>query len=280
MIEEVVPVEMVRLFRHLAARQLGLDINKTLEPMIGARLSKRLSELQISLHSFVSRIGEDTAGEEVIAFWDFIRPRPSRFFARWPDYRRLNARVRKALDQDCRRFRFWSAGCGSGEEAYTLVLVAHHASEAAGYDPLVMDVKVLATDVSARALEMGKRGVYAAPQVWDVPKEMRRRHFVGTQAGFQISDEINSRVVFRQLNLSAPPFPMTGKLDAVFCQEALQSMVPQAQRRAIKAVRSLLTDNGCIHTGLDEELLPPDDEEGKGPAEGSSHGAFRSPTTC
>jgi len=56
---------------------------------------------------------------------------------------------------------------------------------------------------------------------------------VETNTGFQISDEIYSRVVFRQLNLSAPPSPMTGKLDAVFCQEAMHSMVPQTQRWAI-----------------------------------------------
>lgn len=280
MIEEVVPVEVARRFRHLAARHVGLDIGRTHEPMIGARISKRLRELQISLHSFMSRIAQDAAGEEIITFWDFVRPRPARFFARWPDCRRLSTRVRLALDGGRRRFRFWSAGCGSGEEAYTLVLVAHHAIEAAGFDPFDIDLKVLATDVSARALEMGKRGLYAAPQIWNVPKGMRRYHFVETNAGFQISDEIYSRVVFRQLNLSAPPFPMTANLDAVFCQEALHTMVPQAQRRAIKAVRDLLMEDGFVRTGLDEELLQQGDGPGKGAAEGASRGVPRTPTTC
>jgi chemotaxis methyl-accepting protein methylase len=279
MIEEVVPVEIVRRFRHLAARQLGLDIGKTVEPMIGARISKRLGELQVSLQSFMSRIGQDT-DEEIVAFWDFVRPRPVRFFARWADCRRLNTYIRRALDEGCLRFRFWSAGCGSGEEAYTLVLVAHHAFEAAGLDPFAVDLKVLVTDLSPRTLEMGKRGLYAAPQIWDVPKQMQKRHFVETNAGFQISDEIYSRVVFRQLNLSAPPFPMTGKLDAVFCQEAVQSMVPHAQRRAIKAARALLANGGFMRTGLADEFLQRDDEPGKGVTENPSRGMPRSPTAC
>ncbi len=280
MIEELVPIEVVRRFRLLAAKHLGLDIGKTFEPMIGARISKRLGELQISLASFMSRIANDAAGEEAIAFWDFVRPRPARFFARWPDCRRLRTHVRLALDGGCRRFRFWSAGCGSGEEAYTLVLVAHHAIESAGFDPFDIDLKVLATDISARALEMGKRGLYAAPQIWDVPKAMRRRHFVETNAGFQISEEIYSRVVFRQLNLSAPPFPMTAKLDAVFCQEALHAMVPQAQRRAIKAVRALIAHDAFVRTGLDEDGLQQGDGPGKGVTEGSPRRVPRSPTTC
>jgi chemotaxis protein methyltransferase CheR len=276
MIEEVVPVEVVRRFRHLAARHLGLDIDASLEPMISARIGKRLGELQLSLHSYLARLQQDTVGEEIIAFWDFVRPRPARLFARWPDCWRLNARIGKALDHGSRRFRLWSAGCGSGEEAYTMALVAHHAIEAAGIEPHAVDLKILATDLSPRRLAVGKRGLFAGPQIWDVPKGMQQRYFAETDAGFQISDELCSRVVFRQLNLAMPPFPMTGKLDAVFCQEGLQSLVPRAQRRAIKAARGLLADEGFIRTGIDEELIPQDDEIGKGP----SHGDSGSPTTC
>jgi len=280
MIEEVVPVEVIRRFRHLAARQLGLDIGEHLEPMIGARIRKRLSASKLSLQSYLVRLHQDDAGQEIIAFWDFVRPRPARFFARWPDSRRLNAQVAAALQQGDRRFRFWSAGCGSGEEAYTMVLVAHHAMEAAGIDPLDVDLKVLATDLSPRSLEMGKRGIYAAPQIWDVPKGMRRRHFVETTAGFQISDEIYARVVFRQLHLAQPPFFMTGKLDAVFCEEGLQSMIPQSQRLAIKAARALLVDGGLIRTGLDEEFLRSSDEPAKASAEKATRSDSGSPTVC
>jgi chemotaxis protein methyltransferase CheR len=277
MIEEVVPVEVVRRFRHVAASHLGLDIDTSLEPMISARISKRLAELQLSLHSYLSRLQQDTTGEEVVAFWDFVRPRPAHFFARWADCRRLSTRIGKALDQGGRRFRLWSAGCGSGEEAYTMAMVAHHAIETAGIAPQAVDLKILATDISPRMLEVGKRGLFAGPQIWDVPQEIRQRTFVETDAGFQISDEIYSRVVFRQLNLGMPPFPMTGKLDAIFCEEGLQSLVPQAQRRAIKAARGLLADDGLIRTGLDEELIPQDDEYGTPAAAPSRSG---SPTTC
>jgi chemotaxis methyl-accepting protein methylase len=72
----------------------------------------------------------------------------------------------------------------------------------------------------------------------------------------------------------------TANLDAVFCQEALHTMVPQAQRRAIKAVRALLVEDGFVRTGLDEELLQQGDGPGKGAPEGAPRGAPRSPTTC
>jgi chemotaxis methyl-accepting protein methylase len=73
---------------------------------------------------------------------------------------------------------------------------------------------------------------------------------------------------------------MREKLDAIFCQESLHTMVPQAQRRAIKAVRELLLRDGFVRTGLDEELLQQGDGPGKGVAEGASRRASRSPTAC
>lgn len=280
MIEEVVPVEVVRRFRHLAARHLGLDLHKSLEPMIGARIRKRLGQLQLSLHSYVTRMQQDTAGEEFVAFWDFVRPRPARLFARWSDCRRLSTRIGAALDDGNRRFRFWSAGCGTGEEAYTIALIAEHAIEKAGIDPHAVDLKILATDMSPRALEMGRRGVFAAPQTWDVPKAMRQQHFVHTTHGYQISDEIYNRVVFRQLALGAPPFPMSSKLDGVFCEEGLRCLVPAARRRALAAVRELLTEDGFVHTGLDDESAQDSDSPSTSPSESPPPGSSGSQTAC
>ncbi|MGD0836689.1 MAG: CheR family methyltransferase [Polyangia bacterium] len=252
MIAEVVPVEVVRRFRHLAARHLGLDIPKSLEPMIGARISKRLDHLQLSLHGYVARLQQEQAGDdEIIAFWDCVRPRPGHFFAHRTDCRRLGQLIQRVLHRGGRRLRFWSAGCGTGEEAYTIALVAEHAVEAAGLPIREVDFKILATDISGRALEMGRRGIFAAAQIQKVPRGIRRRHFLATTHGFQISDEIYDRIVFRQLNLGSPPFPMTGPLDGVFCGEGLKALVPSAKRRARAAVSALLAEHG-LASGLDQ----------------------------
>jgi chemotaxis protein methyltransferase CheR len=269
MLDEVVPVEVVRSFRDLAARHVGLDLDEGFEPVIAARITKRVSELQLSLHSYVGRLQQDSSGEEIIAFWDFVRPWPARFFARWQDCRRLHARLCKSLEQGARRFRLWSAGCGSGEEAFTMALVAHNAMEVARVAADEVDLKILATDISGRRIEAGKRALFAGPQVWSVPEELRRRHFSETDAGFHVSDEIHARVVFRQLNLATPPFPMTGKMDAIFCEEGLRSLVPQAQRRAVRAARDLLAEQGLLRTGLAEEFAQYDDEAADRPAASS-----------
>jgi chemotaxis methyl-accepting protein methylase len=276
MFDEVEPARVVESFRHLAAAHLGLDLDHSLDAVIAARIGKRSSELRLSLPGYLAHLQEDSRGEEIIAFWDFVRPRPARFFARWPDCRRLHARLHKLIEHGSRRFRLWSAGCGSGEEAFTMALVAHNAMEAAGVEPGAVDLKILATDLSPRRVEVGKRGLFATPQVWSVPEELRRRHFVETDAGYQIADQIHARVVFRPLNLATPPFPMTGKLDAIFCQEGLASLVPQAQRRAVKAARALLAEQGLMITGLDEGLSQYDDE----PNERATIDHPRSPTTC
>lgn len=161
-----------------------------------------------------------------------------------------------------------------------MALVALDAIEAAGLAPDAVDLKILATDISQSMLEVGRRGLFAGAQLWAVPQEMRARSFVETDAGFQISEDLYARVVFRPLNLALPPFPMTGKLDAIFCQEGLQPLVPRAQRRAIKAARGLLANEGILRTGLDEDLIPQDDELGKVAAESQARRNAGSPTTC
>ncbi len=276
MLDEVVPVEVVRKFRDLAVRHLGLDLDEGLDPVIAARITKRLSELQLSLHSYVARLQQDTTGDEIVSLWDLVRPRPARFFAHWPDCRRLHARMCNWLEQGGRRFRLWSAGCGSGEEAFTMALVVRNAVDVTGVDRHAIDLKILATDISSLRIGAGKRGLFAGPQVWSVPEGLRRRHFNETDAGFQISDEIHERVVFRRLNLSTPPFPMTGKMDAIFCEEGLRNLAPPAQRRAVRAARSLMTEQGLLRTGLAEEFAQFDDEA----ADTFSPGGSGSPTYC
>ena len=254
MIEEVVPVEVVRSFRNLAARHLGLAIDKEWEPVVCARITKRLKQLQLPLHRYLYRLYQEKDAGEIVSFWDFVRPRPLALFAPWSDYEQLHAHVLHRLASGQRRFRFWSAGCGSGEQAYAMALTAEHAASVEGVETSSLDLKILATDLSAIAIASGKRGVFDRMQVQHVPQDLRRRHFFRSSGGFAISDDIQSRVVFRVLNLAQPPFPMTRPFDAIFCHEGLAPLVPEARTRALRATQDLLCKDGFLRAGFDIPL--------------------------
>ena len=136
-----------------------------------------------------------------------------------------------------------------------MALTMVQAIEAARLAPTAVDWKVLASDVSPRSLERGKKGVFDEEQVSGIPETMAARFFTETSDGVAIHSKVKDRVVFRRLNLARPPFPMTGPLDAIFCHEGLQPLLPRVRRRVIDAAKALLAKDGIFSAGYDETSL-------------------------
>ena len=255
MLDEVVPVEVVRHFCHIATRRLGVGMDPKLEALVAGRVAKRLKVLQIPLDEYLSRLEEDQNCDEVVGFLEIIRPRPARFFARAADHALLHTQLEGWLADGRRRFRLWSAGCGSGEEPYAMALTLLHAVEAAGLAPEAVDWKILASDASLRSLERGKKGVFDEAQIAGIPEAVAARYFTETSDGTAICSEVREHVIFRRLNLAQPPFPMTGPLDAIFCCEGLLPLLPRVRRRVIDAAKALLVDDGVFCAGCDPATL-------------------------
>jgi chemotaxis methyl-accepting protein methylase len=122
MLHEVVSVEVVRHFCHIATRRLGIGIDAKVEALVAGRVAKRLKVLQLPLDEYLSRLEGDQNCDEVVGFLEVMRPRPARFFARAGEHALLRAHLELCLAAGRRRFRLWSAGCGSGEEPYAMGL--------------------------------------------------------------------------------------------------------------------------------------------------------------
>ena len=254
MFDEVVSVEVVRHFCHIANRRLGVELDAKAEALVPGRVAKRLKQLQLPLDEYLNRLKEDEHCDEVVGFLDVMRPRPQRFFARWSDFKELHGLLRGALADGRRRFRLWSAGCGSGEEPYAMALTALDAIATLCLPPESVDVKVLASDLSPRILQRGKKGIFDEAQLRDLPKTMRHRYFSPVNEGMAIAPEVKALVVFRRLNLTRLPFPMTGPLDAVFCHDGLELLLPRARQRTVEAVKAILAEQGLLCTGFEDEI--------------------------
>jgi chemotaxis protein methyltransferase CheR len=255
MFDEVVSVEVVRHFCHIAHRRLGVELDAKAEALVPGRVAKRLKQLQLPLDEYLNRLKEDEHCDEVVGFLDVMRPRAQRFFARWSDFKELHARLRGELADGRRRFRLWSAGCGSGEEPYAMALTALEAISTMGLPPESVDVKVLASDLSPRILQRGKKGIFDEAQLRDLPKAMLTRYFSPVVEGMAIAPEVKTLVVFRRLNLTRLPFPMTGPLDAVFCHDGLELLLPRARQRTVEAIKAILAQRGLLCTGFEDEIV-------------------------
>lgn len=132
------------------------------------------------------------------------------------------ARVRDELLQDlaavgARSVRLWSAGCASGEEAYSLALAC---AETAG--KLGLELEVLGTDLDVRSLERATLGIYPEETLRKVPAELVERGFQRGRGRWEghvrVREELRQRVRFERLNLVAPHWDVRGPFDAIFCR--------------------------------------------------------------
>ena len=143
--------------------------------------------------------------------------------------------------------RVWSAGCSTGEEAYSIAILFREVMEEL---QVTRDVKIFATDVDSRAIEQAGRGLFSENIVDDVTPDRLSRFFIKQNDQYQISKEIRRMIVFATHNMfSDPPF---GKLDLISCRNVMIYFQPVLRRGLFAIFHSALKHNGFLFLGKSE----------------------------
>ena len=151
-----------------------------------------------------------------------------------------------------RTLRIWSAGCATGEEAYSLaLLVADHL----GPDFPEWNVKIFATDLAADAISFARRGLYPENVLKDLPSDFQDRFFERVDQGFRISKALRQAVIFGQQDISrGVPFP---RIDLVTCRNLLIYLKPDLQQVVLDLFAySLHQSCGYLFLGKAETARP------------------------
>ena len=146
-----------------------------------------------------------------------------------------------------RALRLWSAGCCTGEEAYSLAMTCARVLP----DLSAWNVSVLATDINPKFIAKGEAGVYSDWSFRGVPPWFRRHFFSPALGGkSSIDPSIRRLVHFRQLNLAEDVYPSlhnhTSAMDVIFCRNVLMYLTPDHQRRVVAALHRCLVDDGYL----------------------------------
>jgi chemotaxis protein methyltransferase CheR len=156
-------------------------------------------------------------------------------------------------DRGARRVRLWCAAAATGEEPWTLAVTLAEALGARG-----IDWKILATDISTRALATAQEAKYRAHQLGNVAAPVRNRYFEAAEGGAEkllaVRQELRAQVMFRRLNLAKPPFPLRGGLDAVFCRNVMIYFDQPVRQALISEIEKLLKPGGLLFIGHSETL--------------------------
>jgi chemotaxis protein methyltransferase CheR len=150
------------------------------------------------------------------------------------------------------RLRFWSAGCSTGEEAYTLAMVLLEETKVTLRG---RDFEVVATDLNARFLAKARDGIYTGRTMRNVPVDFAEKYFTKAGSMFRVADSVRQFISFRQLNLSddAEMLSMRG-IDAISCCNALIYFDRESKARAIRNFYNALLPTGYLFLGPSESL--------------------------
>ena len=146
--------------------------------------------------------------------------------------------------------RVWSAGCATGQEAYTLAILL---AEALGPEEFRRRVKIYATDVDEHALTVARTGTYDAEAVKSLPPELLTKYFEPVNSHYTFRKDLRRVIIFGRNDLvkDAP----ISRVDLLVCRNTLMYLNAETQRNVLSRLHFALTPTGTLFLGHAEMLL-------------------------
>ena len=233
----------------------GITLHAGKRALVSARLQKRLRQTgAASFRDYVKLLQRDVSGEEMTAMVDAITTNHTSFFREPQHFDFLAQTVMPALgERSGKPILGWSAACSTGEEAYTVAITA---CQALG-DAASRRVRLLASDISSKAIVRAAGGVYRSERTADMPRHLVLKYFqkaTSPQSGvLQVTPSVRQMIEFRRLNLlqPAPPGP---PFDFIFCRNVMIYFDRAAQQRVIESLEARLARGGYLFISHSESL--------------------------
>ncbi len=236
----------------------GIRLGEQKRSMLEGRLRKRLRHLGLpSFEAYRAYVASDAGRPEQVHLIDAVTTNKTDFFREPFHFDFLAGTLLPALAAERHGnapLRFWSAGCATGEEPYTLAMVtAEFAETRPG-----LEFAVLGTDISTRALEAARLGIYEQARVAPVPAPLRRRYLLRSrdrERGLvRIAPELRARVDFRRLNFLEADFGLDAPVDVLFCRNVLIYFDKATQAAILHRLCRYLRPGKFLFTGHAESL--------------------------
>ncbi len=249
--------EALHLLRDLFAQRSGFYLRNDLKFVAERRLAARLEMLGLrdflSYHRYLRF--DPRGGEELEIAIDLLIPHETYFFR---EPAQLGCFVKEIVpmleksNASSRSLRLWSAGCASGEEPYTLSMLALDAPGLEGWE-----IDVLGTDLSRKALATARHAEYGPAGLRATTPAQRARFFEPAEQGrLRVLPRYRAPVRFGQLNLlDAAGAALLPSLDVIFCRNVLIYFDTETRRKVIDIFFNRLRPGGLLLLGHSENLL-------------------------
>jgi len=252
------PAAVFDRFSEMIQQECGIKLPNSKKTMLEARLRKRLKALHLAdFEDYCDFVfGPGGFEQELVHLLDVVTTNKTDFFREGVQFEYLQRTALPTLLERALRgsLRAWSAGCSTGEEAYTLAMVLEEfRAQRRGFD-----YQILATDLSTRVLEAAARGVYRAERIEPVPAPLRSRYIMRSrdrsQGLVRIHPDLRARVSFMRLNFRDQSYDVGPPLDVIFCRNVLIYFDKKFQRELLLRLIARLSAGGYLFLGHTESI--------------------------
>ncbi|HOJ21713.1 MAG TPA: CheR family methyltransferase [Armatimonadota bacterium] len=243
-----IPEPVLLRIAELIEEQSGLALDDLQCRALDAAVVERMAALNMGEPwDYLALLRQVRSGELRVLI-ERIANGETAFFRNAPHFRALRDVVLPVLLTVARRVVFWSAGCATGEEAYSLAIACLEAGL-----PAVAPVMVLGTDINRSALAAAERGEYAGRHLANVGPELRERYFEPTPRGWRVNDTVRALVSWAPHNLLNTELPVPPEsVDLLFCQNVTIYFRPETIRRVTERLATVLRPGGHFFPGFSE----------------------------
>lgn len=233
----------------------GIDLRKK-RTMIEGRMNGYLINRGFAgYQSYLNALNADKSGNELGKVLDYLTTNYSYFMREQEHFKYFESQILPQMMQRIpdRDLRIWSAGCSTGEEPYTLAMILSEFF--CGARPK-WDTRVLATDISKKALDYAKRGVYDANAMQLVPARWRSNCFDRLpDGGYQAKEWLRDEVIFRRLNLIQDFFTFRKRFHVIFCRNVMIYFDAKTKETLLERLYESTEPGGYLIVGQSESMI-------------------------
>ena len=242
--------------REILYAESGIAVSDAKSSLIQSRLAKRLRELGMtSFGDYTELLSGSEGRDERMLLISALTTNVTNFFREGHHFDHLRDQVFPELHRrlaEGGRARVWSAGCSTGQEAYSAAMTLL---------PLLRDLKnpdfrILATDIDPKVVAQGRSATYREDLLDGIPKAMQRAYLEDTaneKSSQRFVPEIRKLVAFKRLNLMEA-WPMKGQFDVIFCRNVVIYFDQQTRNKLWLRFAQSLLPGGTLYIGHSERL--------------------------
>lgn len=242
--------------RNLVNAHTGISLSEKKNELVYGRISRRLRALGLTCFGEYCNLLKNNPGDEIEHFSNAITTNLTAFFREDHHFKYLAEHVVPLLLEryvETGSLRIWSAGCSTGEEAYSLAITLSEAIS----DIEQKNIRILATDIDTNVVKTAASGIYSEKGIEGLDSDRRQRWFqrgMGKQESMvKVVPALQEMITFRQLNLMKD-WPMKGFFDVIFCRNVVIYFDKMTQRVLFERFSNIMYPESHLFIGHSETL--------------------------